>query len=313
MHYGDELHIERYDKILKSFDEVRDMTVVWVASDGKGCKIVGWYEHATMYRNWQSFYDSMYYGDRWNDYNFVAHEQDCYLIKEQDRTFSVPRAPKAGKGKGMGQSQVWYADSSYAQEEFIPQVLDYLDSIRCKCEPVYFSKDEIFQCAEDCGESVDELIQKFFDACKEDNLFDALGLINLAISKNDCYETRKVRADLYGSLGWYNEAEEEYKQALHFEQNIDAMEAMMYIELMLKHSFLAIELGEKMRARKDEVENWVGIASNLTYCYIGECEFDAARLLIEECEKDSKYKYEWTDETKRVLDERKKSLKERIK
>ena len=35
MHYGDELHIERYDKILKSFDEVRDMTVVWVASDGK--------------------------------------------------------------------------------------------------------------------------------------------------------------------------------------------------------------------------------------------------------------------------------------
>ena len=130
MHYGDELHIERYDKILKSFDEVRDVTVIWVASDGKRSKIVGWYENATMYRFWQSFYDVSYCGDKDNYYNFVAHEKDCYLIPEEERTFVVPRASVAGKGRGMGQSQVWYADSEYAQNEFIPEVLEYLESMK---------------------------------------------------------------------------------------------------------------------------------------------------------------------------------------
>ena len=115
MHQGEELHIERYDKILRDFDEVRDMTVVWVASDGKSSKIVGWYEHATMYRFWQQFYDSLYCGDWRNSYNFVAEEKDCYLIDEKDRSFVVPRAPLAGKGKGMGQSQVWYADSEFIE------------------------------------------------------------------------------------------------------------------------------------------------------------------------------------------------------
>ena len=100
MHQGEELHIERYDKILRDFDEVRDMTVVWVASDGKSSKIVGWYEHATMYRFWQQFYDSLYCGDWRNSYNFVAEEKDCYLLDEKDRSFVVPRAPLAGKGKG---------------------------------------------------------------------------------------------------------------------------------------------------------------------------------------------------------------------
>lgn len=315
MHYGDELHIERYDKILKSFDEVRDMTVVWVASDGKSSKIVGWYEHATMFRFWQSYYDSMYSGDRWNNYNFVADEKDCYLIDEKDRTFSVPRAPIAGKGRGMGQSQVWYADSTYAQEEFIPQVLAYFDSIRSKCEPVYFLKEEISKCAEDHGETTEELIKKCIDSSRKENsdLFKTFGYINLAVAKDDCYETRAVRGDLFGQLGWYNEAEEEYKQALYFEQNVATMEALMYVELMLNHSFLAIDLGEKMRVRKDEVENWSGIAANLTYCYIGECEFDAASLLIEECEKDSEREYAWTSDAKKVLEERKQELKDQRK
>lgn len=143
MHQGAELHIERYDKVLRSFDEVKDVTVVWVASDGKSSKIVGWYERATMYRFWQEYYDIAYSGDYHNYYNFVADEKDCYLIDEKKRSFVVPRASIAGKGRGMGQSQIWYADSQYAQNEFIPKVLEYLDSVRDECEPTlmhYFQK-----------------------------------------------------------------------------------------------------------------------------------------------------------------------------
>ncbi|MBR5297974.1 MAG: hypothetical protein IKU29_08960, partial [Parabacteroides sp.] len=154
MHKGDELHIERYDKILKDFDEVRDVTVVWVASDGESSKIVGWYENATMYRFWQSYMDPIFSGDRENFYNFVADEKDCYLIDESNRSFVIPRASLAGRGKGMGQSQVWYAESEFAQKEFIPKVLDYLASEKNKCERFYFNIEEFSERAEDHGESV---------------------------------------------------------------------------------------------------------------------------------------------------------------
>ena len=45
------------------------------------------------------------------------------------------------------------------------------------------------------------------------------------------------------------------------------------------------------------------------YAYINENEFDEARLLIEECEKDSEREYEWIDEAKDLIKRRKALLK----
>ena len=151
MHQGDEMHLERLDidKALRHSPKIEDVTVIWVATDGSGCRIVGWYEHAVMYRYWQYIYDVDYGYEKY--YNFEAHEQDCYLIDPADRTFPIPRAKKAGKGKGMGQSQVWYADSEYAQSVFIPKVQKYLDSVRDKCERFWFSWEELSTTAEDKG------------------------------------------------------------------------------------------------------------------------------------------------------------------
>ena len=53
-------------------------------------------------------------------YNFEADSKDCYLISENQRKFGVLRAPKNGKGRGMGQRSIWYAESEYAQDELIP-------------------------------------------------------------------------------------------------------------------------------------------------------------------------------------------------
>ena len=312
MHYGDELHIERYDKILKDFDEVRDMTVVWVASDGKSSKIVGWYEHATMYRYWQAYYDIVFSGPRQNEYNFVADEKDCYLIDEKDRSFVIPRAPIAGKGRGMGQSQVWYADSVFAQEEFIPKVLHYLESVKDKTKPVYVSKDKFLKCAEDQGQTVEELVQKVVDLSgnENQNIFELFGCANLAVAKDDCFQTRDALGNLYARIGYYDEAEEEFKKALYFEENIITLDKLMYIERMLKHSFLAIELGEKMHERKDEVEDWSLIANDLVFIYIEECEFDLAEALIYECENDHDRKYEWIKDAKNELKEQKELVKQ---
>lgn len=305
MHYGEELHIERYDKILKSSDDVRDMTVVWVASDGKNSKIVGWYEHATMYRYWQSYCDISFAGDMDYYYNFVANEKDCYLIAEEDRSFVIPRASKAGKGKGMGQSQVWYADSVYAQNEFIPKVLEYLESMKDKGIPFTLDETQISSCVEDHGQSVDELlafVENWF-AESNGNIYEAFNLINLAVSKEDSFRTREFRAKLYSLIGLYDEAEEEYKLALYHEENLEAMLDFMYIELMLNHTFLAIELGEKIRTRKKEagVDIWETAACNLVRAYTNEYEFDKAELLIIECEQEKNKNHTWIEDLKEYL------------
>lgn len=303
MHYGDELHIERYDKILKSFDEVSDMTVVWVASDGNRCKITGWYEHATMYRHWKGYYVPAYLGGRYNDYNFVADEKDCYLIDADKRSFIVPRAPQTGKGRGMGQSQVWYADSEYAQNEFIPKVLAYLDRIRDECKPAGYPPEELSKSAEDHGETPEELFQKCYNriAAKKVDIPEIFRYINLALDKGDCYQTRLKRAELFVELGWYDEAEEEYKHALHHEENIKALRDLMYIAAILNHTFLAIELGEKVRKRKSEDEYWPGTAESLTYLYIDEGESESAQILMKECEKEKDDLHKWINDAKQYL------------
>lgn len=283
-----------------------------MASDGKSSKIVGWYEHATMYRYWQAYYDIVFSGPRQNEYNFVADEKDCYLIDEKDRSFVIPRAPIAGKGRGMGQSQIWYADSVFAQEEFIPKVLHYLESVKDKTKPIYVSKDKFLKCAEDHGQTVEELVQKVVDLSgnENQNIFELFGCANLAVAKDDCFQTRDALGNLYARIGCYDEAEEEFKKALYFEENIITLDKLMYIERMLKHSFLAIELGEKMHERKDEVEDWSLIANDLVFIYIEECEFDLAEALIYECENDHDRKYEWIKDAKNELKEQKKLVKQ---
>lgn len=310
MHYGNELHIERYDKILKSFDEVDDVTVVWVATDGTSSKIVGWYEHATMYRYWQGIYDSSLLGPECHDYNFIANEEDCYLIPEEDRTFVIPRASKAGTGRGMGQSQIWYADSKYAQEEFIPQVLEYLESIKEKTVQFFWTKEDIEKCADDTGITTKELIDKSVQLDEEGGRFgEVLSIINLAVKNDDCFETRRARAEILASAGMYDEAEEDFKQAIYFKEDLFVISDMIYTELMLKNNFLAINLCEKIRKRKDEYEGWPVVANNLAHVYINEGVFDKAIELVNECKNEENASaHKWIE----VVEERIKEEKELV-
>ena len=314
MHFGNELHIERYDEILKSFDEVRDMTVVWVASDGKSSKIVGWYENATMYRYWQSCRDPEYSGEDPFDYNFVANEKDCYLIDVDKRNFFMPRASVAGAGRGMGRSHVWYADSIYAQEEFIPEVMKYLNSVRRLCKPCYFLPEELEIRAEDKGQATKELLDeaKKMIASYEEGFFQrAMALANLAIDNDDCYDTRLLKAELFVCVGMYDEAEEEYKRALYYEETVEGMMRLMYIEAMMSHTYLAIELGEKIRKRKDEgSEEWPNVANNLAHLYIQEGEMEKVQILMKECEQEKNSSvHNWFDNAREHMEANKKQMK----
>lgn len=81
--------------------------------------IVSWYRHADVYREWKN-------NGEW-DYNISANAENCHLLPVDEQTFIMPRAGAKGKGMGMGQSSIWYADSEYAQKEFVPEVVKYID------------------------------------------------------------------------------------------------------------------------------------------------------------------------------------------
>lgn len=305
MHYGQELHIERFDKTLKKSKEVNDVTVVWVASDGVASKVVGWYENATMYRYWQSLYDSLL-GSECHDYNFLAKEEDCYLIPEGERSFIIPRASKVGSGRGMGQSQIWYADSTYAQNEFIPKVLDYLESIKEKTKAIFLTKEQLKYCAEDIGMSTQELIDKSYElldgCCRYE---EVISYINLAVKNDDCFETRSARAYLLELKGLYDEAEEDYKQAIDFKEDLITMAYMIYTERMLGHNFLAINIAEKIRRRKNECELWPNVAYNLAELYVNEGEYDLATELIAECKaEENSSVHDWIEKVENDIKEK---------
>ena len=300
MHYGNELHIENYGEKYRKKDEIDDMTVVWVASDGKGSKIVGWYEHATMYRYWQLFQGR-------NDYNFMADEKDCYLIEENERSFIIPRASKVGSGKGMGQSQIWYATDPEAQIELVPKVLEYLDSMRDKCQPIYYNPQDLEKCAEDHGQSIDEMFDRIGDVldsdetyqlgCKEYEkvMLECLQLANLAVAIDDAADTRLMKGLVLNGMHLQEEAEEELKKSLHHDRNVAVLEKLMFIEGALGHTFTAIELGEELRSHKDEYEEWGYDAGYLLRLYLQEKELELAKQLLHECETDSNenHVYEW--------------------
>ena len=299
MHYGAEMHIERFDEKLKNSTKVENVTVVWVASNGDRCRIVGWYENATLYRYWHCIYRN----SGGYDYNFVSAEKDCYLIPEAKRSFIVPRATKAGKGRGMGQSQVWYAESAYAQKEFIPKVQRYLDSIRNQCKPVYPSKKDLSALAKNTWRTVEQLIEKSSD---ELSFLTALSFLNLAVKNESSYRTYLARGRFFYWNYFFDEAEEDLKTALHYEEGMEALSYLMSVESELNHIYLAIEIGEKIRRRKKEDIYWVDDANLLACIYFDEGEYTKAESIMRECEaeKNAAEHKEWIKNLRNLIKEK---------
>ena len=109
-------------------DKIDDVLVIWTARrpDSGGTYIVGWYKHATVYRDFQKSYAKE---RKKYTYNIMAKDEDCTLLSVDDRTLEVPRAQRGQEG-GMGQSNVWYADKDVsAIKVFLQQVKDLVLSM----------------------------------------------------------------------------------------------------------------------------------------------------------------------------------------
>lgn len=280
---GNSLHIERLDPKYKNKDIVKGVTVVWVATDSISCKIVGWYKNATMYRNFEETIAPVM-GYDYLVYNFKADAKDCYLIPESDRKFVVPRASKNGKGKGLGQSSIWYAESSYAQNEFIPKVLDYIENYKGRFVDVEIKKSDLEKIAEDKGLDIDQLIDKLEGYHKRP--VEAIGYINLAIKKEHSFRTLYERGCYLDYLGAYDEAIEQYKKALDEDNdNVDCLYALMNCYFYTERFSVAIEYGQKLLGLLEDSEFKYEVMVNLIDLYLLEYQDDKAIIAIHEYEK----------------------------
>lgn len=91
-------------------DSIIGTTVVWTATrPGGGTTIVGWYKNATVFRDYQKFKKAPHAQSQngIDGYRIKAPVGDATLLPVDARVFEIPRQVKGG----MGQSNVWYADS----------------------------------------------------------------------------------------------------------------------------------------------------------------------------------------------------------
>ncbi len=122
--------LERFKGASKNDNETDQVTIIWCAPIKSGkTVIVGWYENATVFRDYQYSTYTEATGLK-RIYFAKAKSEDCYLLPEDLRTFEIGRASIAGAGRGFGQQNYWYAESDYARNELIPEVIDFINKHR---------------------------------------------------------------------------------------------------------------------------------------------------------------------------------------
>lgn len=126
-----QLHLENIVgcEDMKYADKVEDVLVVWCAVRDKNMpRIVGWYKHATVYRDYKNIDFDGYI----QSYNVVAAAENVVLVPWQERGFLKYEVPQAKqKGYGFGQSMQWYASEAEAQNyvKYVKELVENYDGV----------------------------------------------------------------------------------------------------------------------------------------------------------------------------------------
>ena len=129
------LHIEKIEgcAAMKKEPLVDDVLVIWCAKRDRGdVTVVGWYKHATVWRDvqdWTIMFDNGVEEER--GYNVRAKASDCTLLPSGERNraiWSIPSAKYTGV-YGFGQSMVWYPTEPEA-ENYLTRLLSNIDNYR---------------------------------------------------------------------------------------------------------------------------------------------------------------------------------------
>lgn len=110
-----EMNIQRVNK--NATDKLEDVTVVFISKNPLDniTYIIGWYRHATLYRQLQKRPRQKEVSEKNIYYAASAKVEDIVCLTESERNFEVPTAQKMGKHKGYGKSPIWYLDTKEIQ------------------------------------------------------------------------------------------------------------------------------------------------------------------------------------------------------
>lgn len=129
-----QLKIEKIEgcEACKTEEQVEDVLVVYCALYPDAIKketyVVGWYKHATVYRNYKVLRFPLEDTERYytQEYNAIAKKEDCVLlprpVRRKANLWRVPRKSK-GVAYGFGQSNVWFAQGK-EDNEYLHRFLD---------------------------------------------------------------------------------------------------------------------------------------------------------------------------------------------
>jgi len=178
---GGSMHLERFEKATVNDDCVDNVLVIWVSKQSETGKnvIVGWYKDATLYKYSQERYP---YGGIGRDLHFSieAWSKDCFLLPESERKFEIPKAAVVGKDMGMGQSNIWYAESDYAKNIFIPKVLELIKSYKQGFINTIYSEEMLEKTLNMESLEYQPLIDKGEELINKEDFYNALLYYNTA-------------------------------------------------------------------------------------------------------------------------------------
>ena len=107
-YHAGQIKIERIGENQSNY--ITDVLVIWTATRPEGgTVVVGWYKDASVYRLFQRFHKppALHKTNKVKGYRIKAKKKHAVLLSIDQRTLKIPRGIKGG----MGQSNIWYADS----------------------------------------------------------------------------------------------------------------------------------------------------------------------------------------------------------
>lgn len=212
--------LQNHFKGVKLKDEyVDDVLVVWVATnEKKQTRIVGWYKNARVYReNRELIFFTEQSSNQY--YNVEAKTTDCFLLPVEDRTFEINRASEVGVGMGMGQSNIWYAESTFARANIVPAVIKYIENYDGNNINFVYDDWDIENEINDIKFSNDfgKLYEKGLESYEKKSYYEALIYFKAAQKIDEPIEMlRKLGKTLFYTLR-YDEAVDLFKRIIDLE------------------------------------------------------------------------------------------------
>ena len=246
------MHIERINGGCTEPDKAENVLVIWTAKDdNNGVKIIGWYENATVYRDYQ-YFNTIDLPVCEFFYNITAEAENCTLLPVEERTFTVPRARTSKDGIGMGQSNIWYADK-YEAREFVKSVVEYVKSYSGKKLNFVPTKEELESITQDDYPTMEEYIKEAEKLEKEGKNIKAIQYCNkvLMVDPNNA-EANRCKGKALLNLKMFDEAIIYFNKVL----KVDDSNVDIYYDLGLAYgckgeSKKALDYFDKLLSVKD--------------------------------------------------------------